>query len=162
MHNVDIRSSADEVPLRQFFQVLGLNFQKLISFRQYFHKFSLGLVYPYPAPHSFIDNQFKHHALCFSGIELQSSRNVLEGDGAVGLEHDGQFFLLHVEQQLLANCQVFFTFWAEVEIAVVALELFDIVSFVSIDKGDQFVDFFFVFEGDWGIVVKRVVPAVLP
>jgi len=162
MHNKHIRSSADEVSLRQFFQVLGLDLQKLISSRQYLQEFSLRLVCPYPAPHPFIDNQFKDHAFCLGGSELQPAPDAFEGDGAVGLEHDGQLFLLHVEQQLVADCQVLFALGAEVEIAVVALELLDVVSFVGVDQGNQLVHFFFVFEGNRGIVVERVVPAVFP
>ena len=154
-------TSAHEVPLWQFLQVLRLDLQKFISFRKDLNVFAFCLVYADPASDSLIGNQLKHHAFRMSWIKLQSASDVLKADGAVWFEHDSQFFLLHVEQQLVSRCQIFLAFWAEVEVAVVAMELFDVVSFVCVDQGNQLMNFFFIFEGNRCVVVQRIIPSIL-
>lgn len=137
-----------------------MHLQELVSLGQDLEVFSV-FVLADPASDALVDDQLEDRTLGLLLIQPQPPSDVLEPDGPIGAQHDGQLLFLHIEQQPLLDTQVLLALRPEVQILIIALELLNIMALVCIDEGDELMHFLLVLEGDGGIVVEGVVFALL-
>lgn len=137
-----------------------MHLQELVSLWQDLEVFSI-LVLTDPASDALVDDQLEDRTLSLLLVEPQPPPDVLEPDGPIRAQHDGQLLFLHIEQQPLLDTQVLLALRPEVQILIIALELLNIMALVCIDEGDELMHFLLVLEGDGGIMVEGVVFALL-